>query len=222
MGLAPSLTVLCATKGRTFLEIMVASQAATQLPGDRLILFGDGVPTPPCALPEWAEWRPCAKATEGVCGHLHLFNALNAGVPGDYIALMGDDDVWLPGAFGAFRHVIRQHKEEIDSIFYPTTRGTVKARGERLLFRNRGPFPPFGPGHRSDGEFYGAVASRGRSRRMKQLVMVGRACFLKEEEWTAFGLGEVAPWKPWFETTRSREDEWPSGMPPGFQSVPKS
>ena len=209
MGTSPSVAFVCATTDRPCLRLLQKSFTFGAGVGDRLFVLGDGcTPTRHVDDPRVVIET---HAKVGNHGHKLLFERLNDGVPTDFIALIGDDDMLIPGALGRVEWLMRGVM-----VVHPVTDETgigkwwfapphVRARrfgGLRALVPNRRPFSDFGKDFVSDGVFLYREAARHRVVFTDELV---QACWvpLYSRPWyEKLGLDAVEPWSEEFASYR--------------------
>lgn len=210
MGASPSIAFVCATTDRPCLRLLQKSFVHGADSGDRLFVLGDGcTPTRHVDDPR-VEIEAHAKV--GNHGHELLYRRLNAGVPTDFIALIGDDDMIVPGALERVAWLLRDVM-----VLHPVTSEIgiepwwlappgVRSRrfgGLRALVPNKKPFSDFGKDFVSDGVFLYREAARHRVVFTDEPV---QACWvpLYPCAWyERLGLDAVEPWSAEFASYRS-------------------
>lgn len=210
MGTRPSVAFVCATTDRPCLRLLQKSFSyGAHAEGDRLFVLGDGC-TPTRYVPDprvVIESHPKV----GSYGHKLLYDRLNAGVPSDFVALIGDDDMVLPGAIERIAWLLRDAM-----VLHPLTDASgvgqwwlappgIKARrfgGLRAFIPNRRPFSNFGKDFVSDGTFFFREAARHRVVFVDELVQACWVPFYSREWYERLGLDAIEPWSEEFASYR--------------------
>lgn len=208
-----SITMLVPTIGRISLEVTLRSFLVNRQGDDKCILLCDGwdgeIPIEHPSI----EVRRLPK--RGNYGHDHIYEALNDGVPGDYVVTGNDDDAWLPWAYRAARPWLDgpmlafpfflETGQVCKYIFYkdggpiPRSNGTVlrgKVAGLGAFIPNERPFERFGTRMHSDGDFFRAEAAKRDVRLCPFPLALYYAPLASPTVWRHLGMEEVYPWNP--------------------------
>jgi len=216
--MAANLTVLCASKGRGSLRLLVKSfQKQKRIEGDRLRIFGDGWGE------KWEEdgvtFEPSKKV--GGYGHAHLDRGIRE-LETDYVTFMGDDDAYLPRSFERIRPYLKGQVVVSSFVNARHPKGIKigpRHYGEqtkRLLLGGWQMFIPKGVEigllrGTSDAEVFRRVLKKEPHEFVDEPVMMFWAPRASERAWKRWGMGFIEPWSPEFVSWRSfqfgEEDE---------------
>lgn len=175
---------------------------------DRLVLLGDGcVPNVPWRAETGVEILSLPKV--GNYGFQHIERYLReTDCAGDYVTILDDDDIWMPGFFRAARPFLRKSKEgEAKMVCFTKVNWT----GDFVYFeyalrdgviRGLKAFVPWHPtmagfwgrGIWSDGNFWRGESQKHPLSLMPVPGQVTYAPLMTREMWHALGLEVIAPW----------------------------
>lgn len=219
----PSITMVIPTIGRMSLEITLRSfLVQKRVPGDRVVLLCDGWDGEVSVEDPAIEVRRLPK--RGNFGHDHIYEALNDGVPGDYVVTGNDDDAWLPWAYHAVRPLLDGRfyafpfyleTGEIRKYIFFKDGGPIPVRGGRhgqvmhgkvaglgAFIPNERPFSRFGVNMHSDGDFFRAEAEKREAVLVPYPLALYYAPLASKVVWERLGMGEVMAWSPEFVKAR--------------------
>jgi hypothetical protein len=179
---------VCATKGRPLIKHLIGSFKSFSSEGDRLHIIGDGWHEDwiDSLLGQGVTFEKGRKV--GVFGHQHFREGLENDRCGtDLVGIIGDDDVFSPGAFDYYRRLARDAPAEfviVDLVYY------------RLLMhkKNRmGDWSDFGPQGLNDAFFFMRELMKGKKIRIAEYTTeVNKIYCLTKEQWD-----RVNVWGEW-------------------------
>lgn len=190
-----NISVLCSSKGRTFLPTTVESWLSQSLvEGDKLIILADGVQIDDQWDSPFVEVRLLHKV--GTYGNKHRANAIEAGLPTSYYTLLDDDDVYLPGAIEMIRpyldgfpvaHPLLDGLQDGTQLAFDVANG-LPGSSFRVLLPNSKLITWLLPGW-SDALFMqNACKPFGECRTFFNPLSVSRAPLLSKEKWLELDL----------------------------------